>query len=162
MNSVESIWLSIKAVIAWMGLRIRVGKKCQVGDDQVLLALSIPMKPLKWKQVHLVHWQKLVIGWFKLNVDGSCLGYPGRMGAGGVIRDEDGILKLAFAECLDLETNNSAELLILFHGLMECRELGIQRVEVELDSLLIVDWLEKKKKGRCGIWYLEDYWEEIQ
>lgn len=30
---------------------------------------------------------------------------------------------------------------------------------MELDSLLVVHWLQK---GRCGIWYLEDYWNKIQ
>lgn len=67
-------------------------------------------------------------------------------------------MKLAFAEFLDHGTNNVAELMPLLHGLRQCRNLDIHKVEVELDSLLIVNWLEKR---RCGIWYLEDYWEEI-
>ncbi|CAA2933935.1 nodulation receptor kinase-like, partial [Olea europaea subsp. europaea] len=37
--------------------------------------------------------------------------------------------------------------------------MGINRLEVEIDSLIIVNWLRRKV---CGIWYLEDYWEEIQ
>ncbi|XP_042954520.1 uncharacterized protein LOC122290907 [Carya illinoinensis] len=56
-------------------------------------------------------------------------------------------------------SNNEAELIGLFYGLQYCKDLFIRRVEVELDSLLVVHWLEK---GRCGIWYLEDYWEKIQ
>ncbi|XP_041004086.1 uncharacterized protein LOC121249440 [Juglans microcarpa x Juglans regia] len=67
------------------------------------------------------------------------------MGAGGLIRDDQGKLKMA-------------ELLALYYGLQHCLELGLQQIEVELDSLLIVNWLENK---RCGIWYLEDFWEEI-
>ncbi|XP_040988931.1 uncharacterized protein LOC121236547 [Juglans microcarpa x Juglans regia] len=80
------------------------------------------------------------------------------MGMGGLIRNEFGRLKLAFAKNLDQGTNNMAELLALYYGLKHCTDLGLQQIEVEMDSLLIVNWLEKK---RCGIWYLEDYWEEI-
>ncbi|XP_042987286.1 uncharacterized protein LOC122315452 [Carya illinoinensis] len=40
-----------------------------------------------------------------------------------------------------------------------CLGWSLVQVEVELDALLVVHWLERKQ---CGIWNLEDYWEEIQ
>ncbi|GLT71799.1 hypothetical protein SLA2020_437920 [Shorea laevis] len=36
--------------------------------------------------------------------------------------------------------------------------MGLHNIVVELDSSLIVNWLEN---GSCGIWYLEDFWEEV-
>ncbi|GLT69678.1 hypothetical protein SLA2020_418120 [Shorea laevis] len=36
--------------------------------------------------------------------------------------------------------------------------MGLSNIVVELDSSLIVNWLEK---GNCRVWYLEDFWEEI-
>lgn len=87
-------------------------------------------------------------------MDGSCLGNPRRMGMGGLIQDDLGRLKLAFAKSLDHGTNNTAELLTLYYGLKHCTELGLQQIEIEMDSLLIVNWLER---NRCGLWYLEDY-----
>ncbi|CAI9777979.1 unnamed protein product [Fraxinus pennsylvanica] len=98
-------------------------------------------------------------GWYKLNTDGCCLGNPGICGAGGIIRNENGDIVIAFAEKLDEGTNNGAELQALLYGLRHAKRMGITRLEVELDSLIIINWLKRKV---CGIWYLEDYWEEIQ
>ncbi|XP_042964656.1 uncharacterized protein LOC122298876 [Carya illinoinensis] len=117
------------------------------------------VKHVKRKNFLLVKWMKPSPGWFKLNVDGSSLGNPGHMGAGGVIRDAKGNLIWAFAKELGYGLNNEAELSALYYGLLFCKDLDIGRVEIELDSLLVVHWLQK---GRCGIWYLEDYWEKIQ
>ncbi|CAI9785060.1 unnamed protein product [Fraxinus pennsylvanica] len=97
-------------------------------------------------------------GWYKLNTDGCCLGNPGICGAGGNIRNEKGDIVIAFTEYLGEGTNNGAELVLLY-GLRRTKRMGINRLEVELDSLIIVNWLKRKV---CGIRYLEDYWEEIQ
>lgn len=141
-----------------MGLRLRVGKKWKTGDELILHELSIPLKPLKRKKVGLVSWQKQTLGWVKLNVDGSSLRNPRSIGAGGVICDDQGTLKLAFAKYIGQGMNNAAEFLALYYGLLHCREPRFNNVEIEMDSLLIINWF---KKGRCDIWYLEDFWEEI-
>lgn len=60
------------------------------------------------------------------------------MGVGGLIRDDKGKLKLAFSTSLGHGTNNAAELMALLHGLRYCRELEVRKVEVELDSKLVV------------------------
>ena len=31
-------------------------------------------------------------------------------------------------------------------------------MDIEFDSQVVVSWW---KKRRCGVWYLEDFWEEI-
>ncbi|KAG6645741.1 hypothetical protein CIPAW_08G143400 [Carya illinoinensis] len=38
----------------------------------------------------------------------------------------------------------SAKFMALLFGLRHCRELGIRKVEVEMDSLLVVCWLQQK------------------
>ncbi|XP_042964705.1 uncharacterized protein LOC122298926 [Carya illinoinensis] len=77
----------------------------------------------------------------------------------GALLDEKGNLIWAFAKELGYGSNNEAELIALCYGLQYCQDLNIGRVEIELDLLLVVHWLQK---GRCGIWYLEDYWKKIQ
>lgn len=57
------------------------------------------------------------------------MGNPGRIGVGGLIRDDLGQLKLAFVESLDHKTNNMVECLALYHGLKHCKELGLQQVK---------------------------------
>ncbi|XP_022863643.1 uncharacterized protein LOC111383734, partial [Olea europaea var. sylvestris] len=80
-------------------------------------------------------------------------------GAGGIIRNERGDIVIAFAEELGEGTNNGAELLALLYGLRHAKRMGINCLEVKIDSLIIVNWLRRKV---CDIWYLEDYREEIQ
>lgn len=67
-------------------------------------------------------------------------------------------MKFAFAAHLGRGTNNHVELRALLMGLCKCRNLGFDNIILELDSLLVVKWL---KDGKCSLWYLEDFWEEI-
>ncbi|KAF5447871.1 hypothetical protein F2P56_033388 [Juglans regia] len=56
-------------------------------------------------------------------------------------------------------SNNYSELMGLLHGLRYIGLMGFLFVEIELDSLIVLNWL---KNQRCGLWYMEDYWDEIQ
>lgn len=47
----------------------------------------------------------------------------------------------------------------LLRGLRHIDQLGLLFVEIELDSMLVINWLRIQ---RCGMWYMKDYWEEIQ
>ncbi|XP_042962665.1 uncharacterized protein LOC122296936 [Carya illinoinensis] len=124
-----------KATITWVGLRLRATKKMKDGDEKVLKFFSIPFKPVKRQRPCIVKWMKPFPSWFKLNVDGSSLENPGHIGASGLIRNGEGSLIWAFAKELGNESNNEAELTALFYGLQYCKDLAIQRVEIELDSL---------------------------
>lgn len=83
-----------------------------------------------------------------MNVDGSCPGNPECMGVGGLIINDEGKLQVAFSISLGHGTNNVVELMALLHDLRYCRDLDIRKLEVELDSMLVVQWLEKR---RCSI-----------
>jgi ribonuclease HI len=99
-----------------------------------------------------VAWGKPSQGRFKLNTDGSSFG------ASGIIRDDHGNLIHVCASPLGVGSNNRAELLALLYGLKACKALRIGYMEVELDLQVVVSWWNQR---RCGVWYLEDFWEEI-
>ncbi|KAF5471137.1 hypothetical protein F2P56_011600 [Juglans regia] len=75
------------------------------------------------------------------------------------MQNEKGILQFVFAASTGMGSNNKAELMALLLGLRKCKELGFSNVVVEMDSLLVITLL---RAGRCSLWYLDDFWEEIQ
>ncbi|XP_035551499.1 uncharacterized protein LOC118349850 [Juglans regia] len=105
-----------------------------------------------------VKWQPPKDSWVKLNVDGYSVDNPSLAGAGGVIRNSQGGFIGGFAVSLGHHSNNYAEVMGLLHGLRLIDSLGLTNVEIELDSMLVIHWLKRK---RCGLWYMEDFWEEI-
>ncbi|XP_042964742.1 uncharacterized protein LOC122298965 [Carya illinoinensis] len=68
------------------------------------------------------------------------------------------LLHTAYSVFLGQGSNNFAELRSLLEGVRRCHQLGFRRVEIEVDSQLLVRWCTK---GECNIWYLEDFWEEL-
>ena len=156
-QSIFSVRLSISR---WMGVVVRDMKKvsnCSRHDLQVLQSLNIPVLVPIRKHVQPVAWQKPAHGWFKLNTDGSSLGNPGCSGVGGIIRNDRGLMVYAFNSSIGIGTSNRAELLAVLQGLKACKELGINFVEIELDSQVVISWWHRR---RCGVWYLEDFWED--
>ncbi|KAK4344256.1 hypothetical protein RND71_037350 [Anisodus tanguticus] len=67
-----------------------------------------------------VCWTRPDLGIAKLNTDGSSFGNPGKIGAGGILRDSYGELIYAFAASLGDGTNNQAELEAACIGLSWC------------------------------------------
>ncbi|KAH0689098.1 hypothetical protein KY289_016456 [Solanum tuberosum] len=59
-------------------------------------------------RVILVMWKTPPPNRYKLNTDGSALHNPGKIGGGGILRDEQGIIIFAFAIPLGEGTNNQA------------------------------------------------------
>ncbi|XP_042979917.1 uncharacterized protein LOC122310097 [Carya illinoinensis] len=47
----------------------------------------------------------------------------------------------------------------LLEGIRRCHHLGFYRIEIESDSQLLVNWITR---GSCNIWYLEEFWDELQ
>ena len=58
-----------------------------------------------------------------LHIDGSSLTNPGRLGAGGILRDNQGKVVMAFTTPLGEGTNNKAEIEAAFFGLSWALEL---------------------------------------
>ncbi|KAF5454996.1 hypothetical protein F2P56_024616 [Juglans regia] len=131
-----------------------------VNDFLMLMLIIWPdMNGVRPKRVRVVKWHRPLQGWVKLNTDSSSFRNPGTSGARGVIRDEDGRLLLAYSVPLGLDTNNFTELNSLVEGIRRCYALGFYRVQIENDSQLVVNWIVKNKSP---IWYLEDFWVELQ
>jgi ribonuclease HI len=152
------LWRKVKYWIHWVGLRLRDTGILHHRDQAILKELNLPAVSFSKTNFVAVSWEKLELGWFKLNTNGSSLVNPGESGAGGLIRDHKGNLIVAFSEYFGIDSNNKAKLLGVLIGLRKCKAMGLRNIVVELDSSLIVTWFEK---GSCRVWYLEDFWEEI-
>ena len=76
-----------------------------------------------------------------LYCDGASRGNPGPSGAGVVILDENGEQIFELSRFLDNATNNEAEYKALIRGLSAAADVGIKRVQVFLDSELVVNQL---------------------
>ncbi|XP_042956358.1 uncharacterized protein LOC122292186 [Carya illinoinensis] len=158
-SKVEVVW---QAITFWlrriMHLFMRVSN-ISTHDIAILNRLEIPILAPKPKKVRVVRWSRPLYDWVKLNTDGSSLGNSGLAGAGGVIHDHCGKLCMAYSVSLGQGSNNFAELHGVLEGIRRCYHLGYLHVEIETDSQLIVNWITN---GNCNVWYLEDFWEELQ
>ncbi|XP_071933890.1 uncharacterized protein [Coffea arabica] len=107
----------------------------------------------------VVRWEMPSTGICKLNTDGCSLGNPGISGGGGVLRDSSGSLIFGFSiplgELISLQTETRS----LLYGVQQCLSRGFSRVQVEVDSLLLVNIL--RGKSRCP-WRVRSKIESIQ
>ncbi len=70
--------------------------------------------------------------------DGGSRGNPGPSGAGALVKETDGDTLAEVTRFLGTNTNNYAEYTSLIIGLEKALELGVNEVEVRMDSELIV------------------------
>ncbi|KAK4729613.1 hypothetical protein R3W88_022601 [Solanum pinnatisectum] len=115
-------------------------------------------------KIHKVHWQRPPEQWVKLNTDGSALSNPGRIGAGGIIRDHRGEMILAFATPLGEGTNNQAEVRAAIFGMTWLLQIGYRNVILEVDSQLlsihahvqqVMDLIRQASRFQCKHIYRE-------
>ena len=97
-----------------------------------LLAPSPPMLPSH--TVKTMKWLKPPVGWVKLNTDGALSQNLGVAGAGDLIQDCDGNWIRGFSRAIGVVLSFLAELWALRDGLSMVRELGIQKLVVEMDA----------------------------
>ncbi|KAK4733771.1 hypothetical protein R3W88_008032 [Solanum pinnatisectum] len=98
----------------------------------------------------MVQWTKPPDKWVKVNTDGSALCNPGRIGAGGIIRNPKGELILAFSTPLGEGTNNQAEVEAAILGLSWCANLRYKNVILEVDSQVFGGWFKNNQEpGIC-------------
>jgi ribonuclease HI len=83
-----------------------------------------------------------------LYCDGASRGNPGPSGAGVVLLNEKGEQIFELSRYLDNGTNNEAEYRALVRGLEAAADLGVKRIEIFLDSELVVRQLSGKYKVR--------------
>lgn len=124
----------------------------------LLVKFNVEPRIPKERHPRRVVSEKPQVGWVELNVDGSFKDNPGSYGGGGIVRDNWGMFIATFSKKLRVGTNNGAELQTLLSGVWLCKELGYCNVNIEIDSAIVVVWLERKF---CFPWYLWDYWESV-
>jgi ribonuclease HI len=77
----------------------------------------------------------------RLYTDGAARGNPGPAGLGVVIEDDQGMRLRGLCRYVGTATNNQAEYLALIEGLRAIADWKPDRVEVFLDSRLVVEQL---------------------
>ena len=75
---------------------------------------------------------------FVLYADGASRGNPGPASIGAVLYDPNGDTVIEVSEVIGEATNNVAEYRALIAGLEAALGLGVTRIQVRLDSLLLV------------------------
>ncbi len=84
----------------------------------------------------------------RLFTDGAARGNPGPAGLGMVIEDEHGARLWGGCRYLGVATNNTAEYMALIDGLRAARQWSPDRLEVFLDSQLVVEQMGGRYKVR--------------
>ncbi|WMV46072.1 hypothetical protein MTR67_039457 [Solanum verrucosum] len=105
-----------------------------------------------------ISWEKPPQNILKLNTDGSALNNPGKIGGGGILRDHKGELVYAFSIPFGNGSNNQAETLAPSHGIEWCLQHGYKKILLEVDSELLVKWLQLTAKPP---WQLQQSIQEL-
>ncbi|XP_042519276.1 uncharacterized protein LOC122093092 [Macadamia integrifolia] len=104
-----------------------------------------------------VHWCKPHSNWFKINVDGSSLGNPGRASAGGIARNKEGQICNSFSIYLGIKKIFEAEFETVLEGLIMAKRYGASEVWVESDSAGVVSTVQKNQVP----WFVLQRWRVI-
>jgi len=80
-------------------------------------------------------------------VDGASKGNPGKVGYGGILRDEVGNILSLFHRHLGRATNNIAELMAMEQGLEFLKQEDYHNVIIEANSKLVINSV---KRIHCG------------
>ncbi|KAG7579199.1 hypothetical protein ISN45_Aa03g033600 [Arabidopsis thaliana x Arabidopsis arenosa] len=88
-----------------------------------------------------ISWTVPLDGWVKVNTDGASHGNPGKATAGGVLRDMTGSWMVGFALHIGVCSAPMAELWGVYYGLYLAWERRATRVEVDVDSEMVVGFL---------------------
>ena len=83
-----------------------------------------------------------------LHADGASLGNPGLAAIGVIIEDERGRAVARISRRIGRTTSNRAEYLALIAGMEEAARLGAQKLDIRLDSQLIVRQLQGRYQSR--------------
>ncbi len=95
------------------------------------------------------HYREQEEGVWKLYCDGASRGNPGQAGAGVVLLDASGAIRLKQGAYLGRTTNNVAEYQALLLGLQLARNLGVRNIQVLADSELLVRQLNGQYKVKA-------------
>ncbi|XP_027098978.1 uncharacterized protein [Coffea arabica] len=138
------------------GIQVGLDRLCNLVMSDLLELFALYFKqrrsfPVAWVQFYadisrwvprvsytLVRWSRLSGDVLKLNTDECSKSNPGVSGEGGVLRDRGGSLLLAFSCHLGQATSVQAEVRAQLFGVKVCVQRGFGRLDIELDSVILV------------------------
>jgi ribonuclease HI len=87
------------------------------------------------------------MGWYALNTDGAAKISDNKAGCGGIIRTNTGDWVEGFTKALGDTTAYMAELWGVFEGLILAKRRGVTKLDLRIDSEVIVKSLQVRKNG---------------
>ena len=106
--------------------------------------------------IRAIKWERPIVGWLKLNTDGSSLGNPGLATWGGVIRDGNGNWVVGFTRKIGNTSSFMAELWALHDGLLIYVNCNYFAVEVEVDAKAVIDVVANPRQSNDFILSIMD------
>ena len=111
--------------------------------DKLLQALDMDINPLDCTSSdrgteELIRWEPPLQHWVLLNTDGASKGNPGVAAEGGILRGPRGEWICGFSKNFGACTAVKVELKAVLRGLRMARDLGVQKVWLQADSMVIV------------------------
>ena len=138
---VWQLWLHRNNFVFRIGKVDRSSFKKSIKDSVEFFSIGMNAKMPKAKTIVAVGWEKLPVGWAKLNSYGSAIGNPGCAGGGGgvgVIRDHEGQWLKGYARPLGCSNSCMAEPWAFKDGLLLAKKMGLNNLIIELDALSVV------------------------
>ncbi|XP_057790938.1 uncharacterized protein LOC131008050 [Salvia miltiorrhiza] len=128
-------------------------------DYMITRAIGISARSAPPPEVINVHWWPPSAPWIKVNTDGSALGAPGKIAAGGVFRDNWAWVRGCFHVKGGVGYAFEAELLAITHAIRIAHNRGWLYLWIESDSVYIVKILANRS---CNVpWRFIAAWREI-
>ncbi|KAL9859832.1 putative RNA-directed DNA polymerase [Arabidopsis thaliana] len=152
----ESPWSTVFLMAVWWGWKWRCGYvfgatgRCrdrvsfikdlarEVTKAHAVVGVS---RRLVGREERRISWSRPSEGWCKLNTDGASRGNPGLAAAGGVLRESNGEWRRGFAINIGICSAPLAELWGVYYGLYMAWECKVSRLELEVDSEVVVGFL---------------------
>jgi hypothetical protein len=105
------------------------------------------------KETIKILWQRPTWDFVKINVDGSSLGNPGRIGAGGLIRASTRNFLVGFTVFAGVACNLLPELLAITKGLKLAWDRGYRKIICHSDSKDALRLLSTNQVGLQGPYF---------
>ncbi|OIT03423.1 hypothetical protein A4A49_57577, partial [Nicotiana attenuata] len=135
------IW-NFRNGIIFQGIKspFTISQPISKATEYFYLAKNLSLKPPK--RTILVKWEPPNPNFYKLNIDGLCVGKPGVGVIGGVFRDDRGHWILGFNMRIDHATNIYMEILALLHGVKLALTKKLFPLVTETDCLELINLLK--------------------
>ncbi|OVA11802.1 Ribonuclease H domain [Macleaya cordata] len=156
-TNMSSIRFKVLNWIRDINPKMKVVKSSPASLRNALSSWGVPLVQARTRPIKILRWSRPPPGYFILNSDGACADHIAV--GGGVVRDNRGTVVASFHSFYGSGTNNLAESRALLDGLSLCRDIGIDRIAVRVDSKLVASWFHCI--GDIP-WSLARWWSKIR